>query len=268
MLTLLALLSLFVYLLLGWHFCQTRLAGKHALNSNISLAALGIGLTAHGIVIANTLLQSPTFFGAAEALSLTAWLAILIYCLGRIRWNLDGLEPPLFAFSAAFMALALALPQGHLISYAQSGLSRVHFMLAMFAQSFLFIAAGLAVLMRLTDSTLHHHARKLLARKLPPLLTLEKLLFGTITTGFTLLTIALIAGALLNQQAHGIVVQWSHKTVFGLSSWLLFGGLLLGNHIKGWRGRFAANWTLVAFAVLFLGYIGTRIVLEAFLSKG
>lgn len=268
MLTLLALLSLFVYLLLGWHFCQTRLAGKHALSQGLSIAALSIGLTAHGVLIAHTLMQSPTFFGAAEALSLTAWLAILIYCLGKTRWNLDGLEPPLFAFSAAFMVLALALPQGHQISYAQSGLSRAHFLLAMFAQSFLFIAAGLAVLMRLTDSTLHQHARKMLARKLPPLLTLEKLLFGTIATGFILLSAALVAGSLLNLQAHGIVVQWSHKTLFGLSSWLLFGTLLLGNYLRGWRGRFAANWTLVAFSVLFLGYIGTRIVLEAFLNKG
>ncbi len=267
MLTLLAPLALFIYLLLGWHFCQIRLAGKQGLPASLSHALMACGIVAHGsLIIANTL-STPSYFGAAEALSLTAWLALLIYLTGKLRWNLAGLEPPLFAFAAGFVALSLLLPQGHSIGYVQSSLSRAHFILAMFAQSFLFVSAGLAILMRMTDSTLHHHARKLLARNLPPLLTLEKLLFGTILTGFALLTLALIAGATFNLQSYGSLIQASHKTFFGLISWLLFGAILAGHKLRGWRGRFVANWTLIAFSVLFLGYIGSRIVFEAILNK-
>ncbi|WP_373976469.1 cytochrome c biogenesis protein CcsA [Chitinibacter sp. SCUT-21] len=268
MLTLLGPLSLFIYLLLGWHFCQTRLAGKRALHPLIANLLLALAIAMHGSIVASTALQTPTFFGAAEALSLTAWLAIAIYCFSKIRWNLTGLEPPLFAFVSAFMALSLLLPQGHSITYVQSTLSRLHFIFAMLAQSLLFIAAGLAILMRITDSTLHHHARKLLSQNLPPLLTLEKLLFSTISVGFALLTLTLIAGGVFNQQSYGTVFTVSHKTVFGLLSWILFGSLLLGRWLSGWRGRLVANWTLAAFSVLFLGYIGTRIVLETILAKG
>ncbi|QLG88675.1 cytochrome c biogenesis protein CcsA [Chitinibacter bivalviorum] len=267
MLTLLAPLSLFIYLLLGWHFCQTRLAGKRALPEKASRLLLAIGIICHGIAITHGALQANPNFGAAEALSLTAWLAIMIYCVGQLKLKLDGLEPPLFAFAASFVALSLILPAGHAITYSQNSLSRAHFLLAMLAQSFLFVAAGIAILMRLTDNTLHHHAGKLLARTLPPLLTLERLLFSAIGVGFLLLTLALTAGSILNWQQHGQLAQLSHKTIFALSSWLLFASLLLGHKIKGWRGRFAANWTLTAFSILFLGYIGSRIVLEAILGK-
>jgi ABC-type uncharacterized transport system permease subunit len=266
-LTSLAALSFFIYLLLGWHFCQTRLAGKDALKPRQSSLLLAVGISCHGVAIGTQLISSTPHFGAAEALSLTAWLALIIYCLGHKRWKLDGLEPPLFAFAACFVALSLILPPGHEITYAQSALTRSHFFFAMFAQSFLFVAAGIATLMRFTDNTLHHHAGKLLARTLPPLLTLERLLFSTIRIGFALLTLALIAGSVLNWQEHGVVMQVTHKAIFGFTSWLLFAALLIGNSLRGWRGKFAANWTLLAFGLLFLGYIGSRIVLEAILHK-
>ncbi|WP_348946006.1 cytochrome c biogenesis protein CcsA [Chitinibacter sp. FCG-7] len=267
MLTLLAPLSLFIYLLLGWHFCQTRLAGKRALPAKLDHLLLAVALGAHGTLIAHNAIQTPPFFGAAEALSLTAWLSLAIYCLGQLKWKLDGLEPPVFAFASAFLLLSIMLPAGHPITYTQSSLSRAHFVFAMLAQSLLFIAAGIAVLMRMTDNTLHHHAKKLLVRNLPPLLTLERLLFGTIASGFTLLTLAFIAGGYLTLQSHGVIAQLSHKTLFAAISWLLFATLLAGHYIKGWRGSFAANWTIAAFGILFLGYIGSRIVIEAILNK-
>lgn len=33
------------------------------------------------------------------------------------------------------------------------------------------------------------------------------------------------------------MVTLNHKTVFGIASWLIFGALLLGRRIYGWRGR-------------------------------
>ncbi|WP_052190820.1 inner membrane protein YpjD [Chitinibacter sp. ZOR0017] len=267
MLTLLALLAFCIYLLLGWHFCQLRLAGRTLLRAPIATTLLGAGLLCHGAGLLHAIAGPTPTFGAAQALSLTAWLALAIYASGQKRLQLAGIEPPLMAFAAGFIGLALLLPAGHTPSYQANPLSQAHFFLAMLAQSLIFIAAGIAVLMRMTDSTLHHHTSKLLARTLPPLLTLERLLFATLNTGFIALTLALIAGAIMNSQQLGQWFSWNHKTVFGLLSWIIFATLLLGHHLRGWRGRFAANWALVGFACLLLGYIGTRIALEVFLHK-
>jgi len=60
----------------------------------------------------------------------------------------------------------------------------------------------------------------------------------------------------------------THKSVFGILSWLIFGGLLAGHYLRGWRGRTAVRWTLAGFAALLLAYIGSKIVLEIFLQRG
>lgn len=266
--TLLTPLTFTIYLLLGWHFCQIRLAGRTAARWLPELALLLAGAIVHGAaVLAPIISQQQLHFGAAESLSLTAWLSLLIYLLGRQRWKLDGLEPPLFAFIASFVLLSMLLPRGHAISYVQNSLSRSHFLLAMLAQGLIVNAAAIAILMRFSDKNLHHNSKKILARTLPPLLTLEKLLFSCVTSGFILLTAALITGIIFSEQTNGQLLALSHKTLFALASWVIFGTLLIGRILYGWRGRFAANWALTGFGLLFLGYIGTRIALEVFINK-
>ncbi len=269
MLTLLTPLTLIIYLLLGWHFCQIRLIGDTTARKTPELLLLLAGGVTHGTAVLMPLFsQQQLHFGAAESLSLTAWLSLIVYILGRQRWKLDGLEPPLFGFIASFLLLSMILPTGHAISYVQNSLSRSHFLLAMLAQGLIVNAAAIAILMRFSDKNLHQNSKKILARTLPPLLTLEKLLFSCVATGFTLLTAALITGIIFSEQSTGLLLALSHKTIFALASWVIFGTLLAGRVMYGWRGRFAANWALAGFSLLFLGYIGTRIALEVFLNKG
>ena len=56
--------------------------------------------------------------------------------------------------------------------------------------------------------------------------------------------------------------------MFTLISWALFGTLLIGRRLRGWRGRTALRLTLAGFAVLLLAYVGTRFVLEVILQRG
>lgn len=50
-------------------------------------------------------------------------------------------------------------------------------------------------------------------------------------------------------------------------SWLLFGGLLIGRKLQGWRGRVAIRWTLAGFLSLALAYIGSKVVIELILQR-
>jgi ABC-type uncharacterized transport system permease subunit len=47
----------------------------------------------------------------------------------------------------------------------------------------------------------------------------------------------------------------------------VFGGLLLGRRLWGWRGRRALRWTMTGFVVLLLAYIGSRFVMEVLLGR-
>ncbi|MFC7418786.1 inner membrane protein YpjD [Iodobacter arcticus] len=269
--TYLALLALTIYLLLGWHFCRSRLAlsrPKSPLSPALEQFILICGLALHASALFPQLLWSSTLhFGAAEALSLSAFATLCIYLSGQLFWKMDGLQPPMLGIAAIFLFISQLLPQGHPITYPLNTLSRGHFLLAMFAHGMLLNAAGVAILMRFADRNLHQAKASSLIRTLPPIMTLERLMFACVHLGFILLTLALLSGIFFAEKVFGHGLVFSHKVILSIAAWLVFGTLLFGRWKHGWRGRFAANWTLFGFSLLFLGYIGSRFVLEALLHR-
>jgi ABC-type uncharacterized transport system permease subunit len=103
--------------------------------------------------------------------------------------------------------------------------------------------------------------------RLPPLLTMERLLFRMITIGFVLLTLTVISGIFFSEQVFGKPFRFEHKTVFTLLSWLVFGALLTGRQWRGWRGKTALSFLLTGFGTLLLAYVGSRFVLEVVLHR-
>ena len=59
-----------------------------------------------------------------------------------------------------------------------------------------------------------------------------------------------------------------HKTVLTIVSWLVFSVLLWGHYQLGWRSKTAVRLTLTGFALLVLGYFGSKLVLELVLQRG
>jgi ABC-type uncharacterized transport system permease subunit len=102
---------------------------------------------------------------------------------------------------------------------------------------------------------------------LPPLLTMETLLFRLIAVGFVLLTLTLASGVLFSEEIFGKAFQFNHKVLFGFISWGVFAILLWGHHFYGWRGRVAVHWTMSGFGFLLLAYLGSKFVLEVLLHK-
>ena len=102
----------------------------------------------------------------------------------------------------------------------------------------------------------------------PPLLVQERMLFRLIWVGFTLLSISIITGMFVSMDLIGELLPNDHKTFFTLISWVIFGILLFGRMMWGWRGRIALRWTLFGFALLMLAYTGTRLIFEEILRRG
>lgn len=263
----LALIALFIYLTLGWHFCRTRLAGRGVIHTGAENAFLLVALAIHGLALWPALAEPPLHFGAAEALSMIAWLALITYLLGHLAFPLEGLQPPVIGLTVVLLGLSLVLPPGHVLTYTQNGVSRLHFLAAMLAYGLFTNATGVAILMRLADRRLHHASASLLVQKLPPLLALERLLFACISTGFLLLTIALVTGITFSEEIFGRALEFNHKIVLSVAAWLVYGLLLLGRRLRGWRGRVATLWTTTGFFLLILGYIGSRFVLDVILHR-
>jgi ABC-type uncharacterized transport system permease subunit len=142
---------------------------------------------------------------------------------------------------------------------------QLHAWCALLAYATLAIAALLAILLWLQERALRERRLHGWQRALPPLVELETLLFRTITVGFILLTATLLTGVLFVEDL--LAQDLAHKTVFSVLSWLGFGALLMGRWRYGWRGATAARWTLIAMALLVLGFFGSSLVLELILGR-
>jgi ABC-type uncharacterized transport system permease subunit len=137
----------------------------------------------------------------------------------------------------------------------------------MSAYSLFTVAALHALLMTLLERRLHGGALSAPFAALPPLLTMESLLFRIIFAGFILLTLTLATGFLFSEDLFGRPLRFEHKSVFAIASWLIFAALLTGRRLYGWRGRIALRWTLAGFVMLLLAYVGSRFVLEVILRR-
>lgn len=271
------------YLALALHFWKSRWrpspqdgrAGAPGL-AVWERGALLVPLALHGWLIVAELFLAPELrFGFAQALSVMLWLGVAIYWAESLILRLDGLEPLILPPAAVAVALPALFP-GLAASGAHAATLafKLHLALAMLAYSLFTIAMLHAVLMAVVERRLHparHAAGAGLGgplAHLPPLLTLERLLFHAIAAAFLLLTLTLATGFAFSEALFGRAMRVDHKTVFAIVSWGTFALLLGGRWLRGWRGRTALRWTLAGFVFLMLAYVGSRFVLEVVLGRG
>ena len=125
-----------------------------------------------------------------------------------------------------------------------------------------------ALVMLAEEKWLHRGVLPPFLRRLPPLLEMEALLFRILLAAFVLLTLTVVSGVFFSEQMFGKAFTLTHKVVFAILSWFIFGGLLAGHFFRGWRGRTAVRWTVVGFMMLLLAYVGSKVVLELILGRG
>lgn len=263
------------YLGLAVHFWRTRWRGA-VLNQPVhglhgwERAWLVVALILHGMTLGSEVHQpgsGATRFGFAIALSLMMWLAVAFYWIESFYARMEGLQMLGLPIAALCVLLPLLIPSQHILANAGSSAFRLHLLMAMLAYSLFTLAALHAILMALAEKRLHSGRMTPLFAGLPPLLTMEKLLFRLIHIAFFLLTLTLASGIAFSEQIFGKALPFNHKTVFAMLSWLIFASLLFGRWRYGWRGRKALLWTLTGFGVLLLAYVGSRFVLEVLLGR-
>ena len=240
-----------------------------------------VALLAHGVLLHMTIFpQNAMVFGFAFALSAMFWLGAGIYWIESFFFPLDGLRLLVLPLACVASLMPLAFGGVHVLSYAAAPMFKLHFIIANVAYGLFAIAALHAVLMLFAERRLH--AMRGAAHRdnganggwlsswldtLPPLLTLEKLLFRLISAGFVLLTLTLLSGILFSEQLVDRAIKLDHKTVFAILSWLMFSALLTARKVSGWRGRAALRWVLASFVALLLAYVGSRFVFEVLLHR-
>lgn len=256
-----ALLYTIASILLG-----LKLVRREKPATSVILVLGGLALPLHLVAVHSQIYQPGGLdLGLFHIISLVGWL-IATLALGMSLYK-PVISIAVVAFPLAVLGLGLSLliPSRYPLINDLSPGAESHILLSIVAYSVLTIAAAQAVLVAIQDRQLRSHKRGLM-HALPPLQTMESLLFSLIGTGFVLLTLAMASGFMTLDDLFGQHV--AHKTLLTVAAWLVFAVLLAGRHWMGWRGPTAIRFTLWGFGLLLLGFYGSKLVLELILQRG
>jgi len=100
-----------------------------------------------------------------------------------------------------------------------------------------------------------------LERMLPSAEELDRITYRTIAIAFPLLTLMIAAGAYWANRTWGSYWSWDPKETWAAITWLVYAGYLHMRVTRGWRGRRAAYFAILGFAVVMFTFFGVTYLL-------
>ena len=190
----------------------------------------------------------------------SAWMLSVTFAILRRRFQIDGAGGTIVGLAALLAALGFFSNNIVANSADELGLLlKIHRGLAFIGVTAFGFAAAVSVLYLLQARGLKRDPSSTLQRRLPPLVTVDKLAFRGILVGLPFYTGALLIGsafALSDQDLTFSIGYW-----LSLCSWLIYAFILHVRVSMGWRGRRTAYLTII-------GLVGIIAVLLQYSTRG
>lgn len=220
----------------------------YAINSSMDQGSLNLSLSSMTCLVSLAL----------TVIFLAGSLALPIRSLGILLFPLTALSLVFSYFWGAEIGSELATNTS-----MQSQWFGVHIFISILTYSLLTIATIQSLLYVYQERLIKNRTSSTMLLALPPLQTMEQLLFRIVAVGFTLLSLTILSGIVFSQEIFGQSFTFKHHTVFAILSWLVFALLLFRHYQASLRGSQAVKWVLIGFVLMQLGYFGTKIVSES-----
>lgn len=257
----------FIYLAVAVDFWRGKKLTGLPSHLKLHSAMIALGLLLHGWLLQQDIFSAGFNLGFYQSVSAILWLTVGIYWLMDRQYQLSGLQAFVLPPAAIFALLPALVVSDHYILETDHLVFILHIGIALLAYSLFTFATLHALLMALAERSLHHKSTLIKLPSFPPLMLMESLLFKMIGLGFALLSVVLLSGMLFSEQIFAQPMQWNHKTIFSIASWMIYAGLLFGRRQYGWRGAKAIRWTLAGFILLLLAYVGSKFILQVLLHR-
>jgi ABC-type uncharacterized transport system permease subunit len=264
------------FLALALYFVVGGLLGLRLMRGQVVTGGTKIGIFSLGLgaVVLHAALLYASLWAAGglnlaltPAFSLIAWVVAVLYLATSIIRPVDNLGVLIMPV-AGLTLLAEWLWPGQMSLALTSSVSAAHIIISVLAYSLLCLAAVQSLMLLMQERHLHGKHPGGFIRALPPMQTMESVMFQMIGLGFILLTLTLISGVFFSEATSGQPLKFTHHMVLAILAWIVYAILLVGRWRLGWRGRPAIHWTLGGFALLLLAYFGSKFVLEVLLQRG
>lgn len=265
-----AILAIVLYLAAGIKLGLRLAKGAQAIRYKgvfLTLSFAAIALHAW-VLYQNLFVVNGLNMGIFNALSLLSWIIVSLILVTSFTQPVENLG--IVALPLASLALILELtfpssPAAHLVSKDVATGLKIHILISILSYSLFAIAACQAILLAVQNRHLHGKRPAGFIRALPPLETMETLLFRMISVAFLLQSVSVVSGIIYLKDM--FAQHMVHKTILSIAAWVVFAILLVGRWRFGWRGRTAIRWTMSGFVTLLLAYLGSKWVLEVLLGR-
>lgn len=228
--------------------------------------ANGMALLAVGFHIAHafdiSLIGKSLNFGLSSMTVLVSSFITILFLLGGIVMPIKRLGILVYPFTVFCLLFALAWGNQIETTRNSSLAFNTHILISLLAYSLLAIATIQALLYVYQERQIKSRTNPAMLMALPPLQTMEQLLFRLVGFGFICLSLTLISGAIFSQEIFGHAFVLKHHTLLALLGWIVFATMLFRRIKFGLRGSQAVAWTIGGFVLIQLGYFGTKIVSE------
>jgi ABC-type uncharacterized transport system permease subunit len=260
-----SLLVLFYLLVCALLVYRLVSAGRGLSKRSLLVIAL-MAVTIHGYLL-YVLLFVPAKMDLSilTVFSVITWVITAMLVVFAWREPVENLLIGVLPFAMVAVLLRLLSHQHYVLAENLSSGLELHILVSIIAYSLLSIAALQAILLYIQDTYLHNKHPVGFVRALPPLETMERLLFRMIGTGFIVLSFSVVSGFIYLEDV--FAQHLAHKVVLSVGAWILYAILLWGRWQFGWRGRIAIRWTLTGFVLLLLAYFGSKFVIEVILHR-
>ena len=260
MLSAFSILSVSIYLA-AWFFQIHSILRHEKYSPKRVHAVIAVGILAHTAATHMSIISSEGFqigiFKISSLFFLSINVVVWFSCLKKPLHNLFLLLLPL-----SVLAIISAWLLGSPVTKGEDFTPGIiaHILLSILAYSLLAIASVQALLLAYQTQKLKSKHPAGIMGLMPPLQTMETLMFELVWSGMAFLTLSIITGAIYIENI--FAQNLSHKTVFSMLSWIIYAILLWGRHALGWRGTVAIRWTIGGFIALMLAYFGSKLVYE------
>ena len=203
-------------------------------------------------------------FSLPNVISLVSLIITITISVVALRVKVTLLLPVVYGFAGIWQLAKIFIPSHEAMPLVANKVILIsHISLALIAYCILIIATLYAFQVTYINVKLKSKHLSAVVH-LPPLMQVEKQLFTILVIGtLCLLTSELIGFIFLD----GFFAKENlHKTVLSLLALLLYCIIILGHHIRGWRGHSVLVLTVIASTLLTLSYFGSRFVKEFLLS--
>jgi len=239
----------------GTAFSSAYLSRRDDTLSKIALGITGVGFLMHTIALLARMAEagSVSLTSLHDALSFFAWSLVLVFLWVDVRHRIHVMGAFLLPIALLSLVWAAALPRE---TAPMLKTVWVHVTLSMLGTVGFAVAFAAGLMYVIQDGLLKSKQFNVLYTKLPPLDFLDHLNQLAIVTGFPLLTLGIITGALSAEVARGAYVSWNPEQVWALVTWVFYFIVLMGRMTVGWRAKRAAYLTIIGFGGVVLTLIG------------